>query len=165
MVESCDDPPEKGGHMSAVATNPEMLVAPRLSSNAPKVVSRPVSSIAHFRPARKMKKLLRSNSGTCTNTIKAVVCTQKAIRNGQISVDKNDGNFLCRKFAFFRPKSRQIEHAHKKSRREVLANLLPPYFEVARHVEIGFEARKSSPGFETGETRSSGPIMHIDGHI
>jgi len=110
--------------MSAVATNPEMLVAPRFSSNAPKVVSRPVSSIAHFRPARKMKKLLRSNSGTCTNTIKAVVCTQKAIRNGQISVDKNDGNFLCRKCAFLRPKLRQIEHAHRKSRCEVLANFL-----------------------------------------
>ena len=79
--------------MSAVATNPEMLVAPRLSSNAPKVVYRPVSSIAHFRPARKMKNVLQSNSGTCTNATKAIVCVQKAIRNAQISVDKYDGNF------------------------------------------------------------------------
>ena len=63
--------------MSAVATNPEMLVAPNASGNAPKVVFRPVSSIAHFRPARKMKQMLRSNSRTCTNTIKAIVCTQK----------------------------------------------------------------------------------------
>ena len=35
----------------------------------------------------------------------------------------------------------------------MLANLLPPYFEVTRHVGIGFEARKSSPGFESGETQ------------
>ena len=117
-------PPQKGRHMSAVATNPEMLVAPRLSSNAPKVVFRPVSSIAHFRSARKMYKLLRSNTGTCTNTTKAIVNTQKAIRNAQISVEKNDGNFLCRKCAFLRPKLRQIEHAHRKSRCEVLANFL-----------------------------------------
>ena len=66
--------------MSAVATNAEMLVAPNVPNNAPKVVFRPVSSIAHFRPARKMKKLLRSNSGTCTNTTKAIVGTQKAIK-------------------------------------------------------------------------------------
>ena len=34
--------------MSAVATNAEMLVAPNVPNNAPKVVFRPVSSIATF---------------------------------------------------------------------------------------------------------------------
>ena len=36
----------------------------------------------------------------------------------------------------------------------------PPYFEVAGHVEIGFEARKLSPGFESGETQVGARSRH-----
>ena len=49
--------------MSAVATNAEMLVAPNVSNNAPKVVFRPVSSIATFGGPPAPQSMLESNTG------------------------------------------------------------------------------------------------------
>ena len=48
----------------------------------------------------------------------------------------------------------EIQRARAKFGHLPLGTLLPPYFEAARHVGNGFEARKSSPGSESRVTRS-----------
>ena len=59
-------PPQKGRHMSAVATNPEMLVAPNARENAPKVLFRPATENAPFVNVPVFRAMLQSKSGKRT---------------------------------------------------------------------------------------------------
>ena len=55
-------PAAQGPHMSAVATNPEMLVAPNVFNNAQNVMFRPVSSIATFGGPPAPQSMLQSKT-------------------------------------------------------------------------------------------------------
>ena len=54
--------------MSAVATNPEIMVAPTYTGNAPKAVFLPVSSIRIFSRSARNAKTPQSKGGTCAKT-------------------------------------------------------------------------------------------------
>ena len=80
--------------MSAVATNPEMLVAPNVFNNAQNVMFRPVSSIATFGGPPAPQSMLESKTGKRAHATGCTFPTLIGGRGGHIPEGKYHTFFL-----------------------------------------------------------------------